>query len=167
MTLFFQVFFGHAAHRQPMNSDIVSCSTPSPVAGVLPVRRLSAAARPPKRLDPGAAGYDLYACGDQQGRLIATGIAVAIPDGWVGIIKDRSGIALSGRGFTVAGVIDSSYRGEVKIVFDRDMKVADGERIAQLVVVPHFSGDVVEMDSLSDTSRGDRGFGSTGGGVDD
>jgi len=150
-----------------MVSDISSSSSPLPVAGVLQVRRLDVAAQAPKRLDPGAAGYDLYARGDQQGRLIATGIAVAIPDGWVGIIKDRSGVALSGRGFTVAGVIDSSYRGEVKIVFDRDIKVADGERIAQLVVVPHFSGDVVEMDSLSDTSRGDRGFGSTGGVIHD
>jgi dUTP pyrophosphatase len=137
------------------------------MSGTLQIMRLNAEARLPKRLDVGAAGYDLYACGNQTGRLIATGIAIAIPDGWVGIIKDRSGIALSGRGFTVAGVIDSSYRGEIKIVFDRDLEVADGERIAQMVIVPHFSGDVVEVDSLSDTERGSGGFGSTGQGIHD
>jgi len=97
--------------------------------------------------------------------MIGTGIAVEIPPGWVGLIRDRSGIAAAGRGYTVAGVIDSSYRGEVRIMFDRDMQVTDGERIAQMVVVPHFSGDVEEVTDptvLSASARGTRGFGSTG-----
>ncbi|MDH4228749.1 MAG: dUTP diphosphatase [Nitrospirota bacterium] len=127
--------------------------------------RLHPAARPPRRAEAGAAGYDLFACGEQSGRMIATGIALEIPPGWVGLIRDRSGIAAAGRGFTVAGVIDSSYRGEVKVLFDRDMQVEDGERVAQLVVVPHFSGAVAEVDGLAElsaTDRGERGFGSTG-----
>ncbi|MDH5526322.1 MAG: dUTP diphosphatase [Nitrospirota bacterium] len=127
--------------------------------------RLHPGATRPQRAESGAAGYDLYACGDQSGRMIGTGIAVEIPPGWVGLIRDRSGIAAAGRGYTVAGVIDSSYRGEVRIMFDRDMQVTDGERIAQMVVVPHFSGDVEEVTDptvLSASARGTRGFGSTG-----
>ncbi len=138
----------------------------SPV-GALHVKRLQPNGRLPRRLDPGAAGYDLYACGAQSGRLIGTGIAFEIPLGWVGIVKDRSGVALSGRGYTVAGVIDSSYRGEVKIVFDREISVEDGERIAQLVIVPHFSAEVIEVAELSDSVRGEGGFGSTGRGTND
>lgn len=135
--------------------------------GPLRARRLDPGARLPRRVDDGAAGFDLYALGDQEGRLIATGVALEIPAGWVGIVKDRSGVALSGRGFTVAGVIDSSYRGEIKIVFDRAIKVQDGERIAQLVIVPHFAGTVEEVGALSETARGASGFGASGRGTDD
>lgn len=126
------------------------------------VQRLHDRARLPRRAEDGAAGYDLYACGAQSDRMIATGVAVEIPDGWVGVVKDRSGIAASGRAFTVAGVIDSSYRGEIKVVFDRKIDVEDGERIAQLVIVPHYSGQVREVGGLSRTARGEGGFGSTG-----
>ncbi|MBI5136371.1 MAG: dUTP diphosphatase [Nitrospirae bacterium] len=150
-----------------MQSNFGNSHSGASAPGALRVRRLVPAARLPRRVEAGAAGYDLYACGDQEGRLIATGIALEIPAGWVGIVKDRSGVALSGRGFTVAGVIDSSYRGEIKIVFDRDIKVQDGERIAQLVIVPHFSGEVMEADTLSDTARGGGGFGSSGRGTHD
>jgi dUTP pyrophosphatase len=129
---------------------------------VLQVRRLRGEARLPRRAEAGAGGYDLYACGAQTGRLIGTGVALEIPPGWVGLVRDRSGMALSGRGYTVAGVIDSSYRGEIKIVFDREVKVTDGERVAQLVVVPHFGGAVEEVAALSATERGAAGFGSTG-----
>jgi len=141
-----------------MNSD-----TPR----VLKVARLHPDAHPPKRADSGAAGYDLYARGDQCGRLIATGVAVEIPAGWVGIVKDRSSVALSGRAFTVVGVMDGSYRGEVRVVFDREVTVTDGERIAQLVVVPHFDGVVVTDRPLSATARDTGGFGSTGRGIHD
>ena len=151
----------------PMISDARQPNPNMVETTVLRVKRLNATARPPRRLESGAAGYDLYAVGAQKGRMISTGIALEIPTGWVGIIKDRSGVAVSGRGYTVAGVIDSSYRGEVKILFDREMDVADGERIAQLVVVPHFSGDVIEVDDLSPTDRGANGFGSTGRGMHD
>jgi len=126
------------------------------------VTRLAPGARVPRRVEPGAGGYDLYACGAQTGRIVGTGVALEIPPGWVGLIRDRSGMALSGRGYTVAGVIDSSYRGEVKIVFDREVEVTDGERVAQLVIVPHFAGRVTEVDALSASERGAAGFGSTG-----
>lgn len=139
----------------------VPSRTPEP-SGALRVTRLAPGARPPRRTDPGAGGYDLYACGDQTSRIIGTGIALEIPTGWVGLVRDRSGVALAERGYTVAGVIDSSYRGEVKILFDREVVVTDGERVAQLVIVPHFAGRVTEVDALSATARGANGFGSTG-----
>lgn len=153
-------------HSRPGDPDDMTpepaASRPPVAAGVLRVRRLADGARPPRRAEPGAGGYDLYACGEQAGRLIRTGIALEIPEGWVGLVRDRSGVALAGRGFTVAGVIDSSYRGEVAILFDREVTVADGERIAQLVIVPHFAGEVAEVGALSATARGVAGFGSTG-----
>jgi dUTP pyrophosphatase len=152
-------------HIVIVNSDscgVQRVSAPGDDLQVLQVQRLHGGARMPRRADPGAAGYDLYACGDQTGRLIGTGVALEIPPGWVGLVRDRSGIALAGRGYTVAGVIDSSYRGEVKIVFDREVQVTDGERVAQLVVVPHFGGLVREVPALSATARGEAGFGSTG-----
>lgn len=152
-------------HIVIVNSDscgVQRASDPGGDLQVLQVQRLRGGARVPRRADPGAAGYDLYACGAQAGRLIGTGVALEIPAGWVGLVRDRSGIALAGRGYTVAGVIDSSYRGEVKIVFDREVQVEDGERVAQLVVVPHFEGAVREVPALSATARGEAGFGSTG-----
>jgi len=152
-------------HISIVNSDSSGLQR-APVPGddphVLQVQRLRGGAHLPGRSEPGAGGYDLYACGDQTGRLIGTGVALEIPPGWVGLVRDRSGMALSGRAYTVAGVIDSSYRGEVKIVFDREVQVTDGERVAQLVVVPHFGGTVREVPALSATARGEAGFGSTG-----
>ncbi len=144
-----------------MNAHPVPEKAPARVKSLC-VQRLHERAHLPRRADDGAAGYDLYACGAQNSRIIRTGVAVEIPADWVGVIKDRSGIAVSGRAFTVAGVIDSSYRGEVKIVFDREIDVEDGERIAQLVIVPHYSGAVREVSDLSHSARGEGGFGSTG-----
>lgn len=160
-------FMNHPTHSPAADAQASMRASEGASAGDLPLRvvRLSPSATCPQRAESGAAGYDLYACGEQKGRMIATGVALEIPTGWVGLIRDRSGIAASGRGFTVAGVIDSSYRGEVKILFDRDMRVADGERIAQMVIVPHFSGGVEEVTQpteLSASARGESGFGSTG-----
>lgn len=132
-----------------------------------------------KKLDPAAnltkgseqaAGYDLYAIRDEEIRLgqvtkIPTGIAVAIPSGWVGLIRDRS--SLGAKGIIVCGgVIDSDYRGEIFVCltkltsFSHEFKA--GDRIAQLVVVPHYVGQPAENAALSETARGEGGFGSTG-----
>ena len=101
--------------------------------------------------------------------VISTGIHVAIPLNWVGIIKDRSSVASKG-GVTAAGVIDSGYRGEVKVLIYNlgkdELTFRPGERIAQLLTIPHMPYDcgieVKSLDELGDTERGHGGFGSTG-----
>ena len=122
-----------------------------------------------------AAGADLYACeGGEvtieagQTRLIHTGIAMEIPEGLVGLIYARSGLA-SKRGLAPAnkvGVIDSDYRGEIMVALHNHSSVAqtiaDGERIAQIVFAPYMAAEFTVADELSDTVRGIGGFGSTG-----
>ena len=122
-----------------------------------------------------AAGADLYACeggeitiGAGETRLIHTGIAMEIPEGLVGLVYARSGLA-SKRGLAPAnkvGVIDSDYRGEVMVALHNHgsapQTIADGERIAQIVFTPYHTAEFSVVDELSDTVRGIGGFGSTG-----
>jgi dUTP pyrophosphatase len=99
---------------------------------------------------------------------VPTGLAVAIPDGHAGLVVPRSGLAAR-HGIGVAngpGLIDAGYRGELKVILinhgQEPVSFERGERIAQLVVVPVFVGEVVEVDELPATDRGLGGFGSTG-----
>lgn len=122
-----------------------------------------------------SAGADLYACLDEnvtifpgQTCFIPTGLAMELPVGTVGLIYARSGLACK-RGLAPAnkvGVIDSDYRGEYIVALhnhgDQPQEIAHGERIAQLVIAPVFTPGFREVDSLSQTLRGDGGFGSTG-----
>lgn len=122
-----------------------------------------------------AAGADLYACLDApvtvepgQTAFVPTGLAMELPLGYVGLIYARSGLACK-RGLAPAnkvGVIDSDYRGEFIVALHNHgteaQTIASGERIAQLVVTPILMPEYVEADSLSDTQRGEGGFGSTG-----
>ncbi len=136
-------------------------------------KRLTDTAIVPKRTTEGAAGFDIYSDHELtrvhfgQVVIIRTGIAAAIPEGYVGLIKPRSGLAVRKSVDTMAGVIDSDYRGEIRVILtvhSTEMvpfKVEPGERIAQLVVVPVML-DSVEVNSLDDTERGAKGFGSTG-----
>ena len=100
--------------------------------------------------------------------LVSTGIAMAIPDGYCGVIKDRSGIAVKRGLEVVAGIIDSQYRGEIKIAFvnntsDLDGSViSKGERVAQMLILPVPKVDLVEVSNLDETERGKDGFGSSG-----
>jgi dUTP pyrophosphatase len=148
---------------------------------ILKVRRLHPDARLPERSTPGSAGLDLFAWDggldlsnptyylDPGGRiLVRTGIALEIPDGFEGQIRPRSGLALR-NGITVLntpGTIDSDYRGEVGVILvnlsNQYYFVNHGDRIAQLVIAPVTRAEVVEVDELSDTTRGEGGFGSTG-----
>ena len=120
---------------------------------------------------PGDAGIDLYAAHDALvdggTALILTGVAVAIPDGHVGLVCPRSWLAAYG--VTVAnapGVIDSGYRGELMVRLTTTSKnpyrVHRGDRIAQLLVVPILRPEVNVVVDLDDTERGANGFGSTG-----
>lgn len=122
-----------------------------------------------------AAGCDLYACLDSsvtiephQTILIKTGIALEIPVGFAGLIYARSGLA-SKRNLAPAnkvGVVDADYRGEVMVALHNHgttaQTVEHGERIAQLVITPFLTANFIQVDTLSDTVRGDGGFGSTG-----
>jgi dUTP pyrophosphatase len=127
----------------------------------------------PERHSPDAAGYDLRAnryvkLWPGERVLVETGFAFEIPPGWVGLIRDRSGLACQGI-TTRAGVIDADYRGEIKVLLVNESpevahEIAAGDRIAQLVIVPALVADLREVDQLSDTQRGDGGFGSTGAG---
>lgn len=122
-----------------------------------------------------AAGADMYACLDAavqiepgQTVLIHTGIAMEIPAGYVGLVYARSGLA-SKKGLAPAnkvGVIDADYRGEIMVALHnhgtQTQSVEPGERIAQLVIAPYITGVFHQVDELSDTVRGDGGFGSTG-----
>ena len=122
-----------------------------------------------------AAGADLYACLDtpvtiQPGEVawIGTGIALEVPKGCAGLVYARSGLACK-RGLAPAnkvGVVDSDYRGEVKVVLynhSKDAQVVEhGERIAQFVITPVITPAYNEVSDLDDTDRGSGGFGSTG-----
>lgn len=120
-----------------------------------------------------SAGADLYAVEGcvippSETRLIHTGLAMEIPEGYAGLIYARSGLA-SKRGLAPAnkvGVVDADYRGEVMVALHNhsaiEQSVASGERIAQLVVAPFLKVDFNEAETLSDTVRGAGGFGSTG-----
>ena len=121
------------------------------------------------------AGADLYACLENAVTIapgetvfIPTGLSMELPVGYVGLIYARSGMACK-RGLAPAnkvGVIDSDYRGEYIVALhnhgDQPQKIAHGERIAQLVITPVFTPGFCEVDSLSQTLRGQGGFGSTG-----
>ena len=123
-----------------------------------------------------AAGADIYACtkgetvtiAPHETLLIHTGIAMAIPEGLVGLIYARSGIATK-RDLAPAnkvGVIDSDYRGELMVALhnhgEKAQTVMDGERIAQMVITPYVAASFEVKDELDDTARGEGGFGSTG-----
>jgi dUTP pyrophosphatase len=136
--------------------------------------RLSDDAREPTRAHDGDAGYDLYAVepatiGPGERASVGTGIAVAIPDGWAGLVLPRSGLAAR-HGITLPnapGLIDSGYRGEVRVLLlntdaSETFEVAPGDRIAQLLLVRHEVPQLIEVESLEETVRGMGGFGSSG-----
>ena len=140
----------------------------------LPVTRLRDDASLPQGAYPGDAGLDLVACervelGPGERCVVPTGIAVAIPEGYAGLVIPRSGLALE-HGISLVntpGLIDSGYRGEVRVIAlntdrERPFTVEAGMRIAQLVVTPVPEVDVVLQDELPETVRGAAGFGSSG-----
>jgi len=137
------------------------------------IKRLNEKAKPPQYASAGSAGADLYNAGDEicvpagESRAVSTGIAVQIPEGYVGLVYARSGLACKS-GLAPAnkvGVIDSDYRGEIKVFLhnhsDADRTIDAGERVAQLVVAP-FMRCEFEEGEIDETARGDGGFGSTG-----
>ena len=139
------------------------------------IKKLNENAVIPKYGTDFAAGADLYALIDgavtiQPGEslLVHTGISLAIPEGLVGLIFGRSGMACK-RGLAPAnkvGVIDSDYRGEIMVCLhnhrNMEQTIENGERIAQIAFVPYYAADFKLVDELDETVRGEGGFGSTG-----
>ncbi|MBA2614603.1 MAG: dUTP diphosphatase [Actinobacteria bacterium] len=137
------------------------------------IQRLREDAQVPERAYAGDAGLDLAACeavelGPGERAVVATGLAVAIPEGYAGFVQPRSGLAAT-RGISVVnspGLVDAGYRGEIKVVLlntdPRETFTAEaGERIAQLVVLPVPALSVREVEELPPSERGTRGFGSS------
>lgn len=138
----------------------------------LRIKKLDTTTPAPSRAHEGDAGLDLYSAedvwiGPGSWSLVNTGMAVAVPHGHVGDVRSRSGLGV--KGVVVAqgvGTIDAGYRGEVKVnLHNRTSKpylVGRGDRIAQLVIIPVALPEVVVVDDLDPTKRGDTGHGGTG-----
>lgn len=129
----------------------------------------------PTKGDPEAAGIDLYACIKGSTTLtpgatamIPSGIACEFPEGYFGAVAVRSSVGTK-RHLVLAnqlGIIDNSYRGEILMAFtntgEQNQTIEPGERLAQMILLPYVTYNIIETDSLSETERGDGGFGSTG-----
>lgn len=139
------------------------------------IKRLNEKAIIPTRGSEQAAGYDLYACILGNVKIephttvkVGTGLSIEIPEGYFGAIFARSGLATKQgiRPANCVGVCDSDYRGEYIVALHNDTSkvkiIEPNERIAQLVVMPYLSVNFKEVEELSDTERGEGGFGSTG-----
>ena len=126
----------------------------------------------PKRSNPTDAGADIFSIecimihpGERA--TISTGVALEIPEGFYGRIAPRSGLASKHGIDVLAGVIDSSYRGEIKVVLlntdsHNTFHVEKGDRIAQLIIESHYNFPILDSEDLSGSSRGEKGFGSSG-----
>lgn len=149
--------------------------------------KLSNLAIVPTRANDGDAGYDLFSCdhlkiGPMRRALVGTGISIEIPKGYYGRIAPRSGLAVKKGIDVLAGVIDSTYRGEIKVVLinlnmdvdsiigntpsfmgsSYDFSIKPGDRIAQIIIEKYHAVEWQEANQLSSTERQEAGFGSTG-----
>ncbi len=140
----------------------------------LPFAKMNEAARLPSRANEGDAGLDLYACeaahiGPGERWSVGTGVAVEIPEGHAGLVLPRSGLARE-HGISLVnspGLIDSGYRGELRVLLLNNdpaetFRVQPGDRIAQLVLTPVALAEPVAATALTESARGDGGFGSSG-----
>jgi dUTP pyrophosphatase len=159
-----------------MNAEIVVCGADGTAGLVVPVRLLVPEARIPRRAYEGDAAFDLCAAEAATlapgGRaVVGTGLALGLPPGLAALTMPRSGLAAK-HGIAIVnapGLIDPGYRGEVRIILlntDREepFEVSAGDRIAQLLFLPLTQVALTSVEVLQDTSRGERGFGSSGRG---
>ena len=139
------------------------------------IKRLNKRAKIPTFGTEFSAGADLY-CAEEheisvcsgQKCSIGTGISIEIPEGYFGLVFARSGLACKNglRLCNSVGVIDADYRGEIKVVLHNDSEyvreIKPGERVAQMIIMPYPKVSFIEVEELSDTVRGESGFGGTG-----
>lgn len=139
----------------------------------VPLKKLDSRAATPRHATKDAAGVDLQAAwtfmlAPGETRLVQTHVAVAIPEGYVGLLCSRSGLAVKRSVFVLnsPGIIDADYRGELGVVLHNASKEHQrfdaGDRIAQLVIVQYAKVTFIDTDELPETVRGEGGFGSTG-----
>jgi len=135
------------------------------------IQRLNDEAKIPHSPYKGDAGLDIFSSEDleiQPGEKVAvkTGLRLAIPEGYAGFVWDKSGLAVKYHLKTMAGVIDSNYRGELQIVLTNlgknSYRVEKGSKVAQLIIAPVATPEIVEADVNDETERGEGGFGSSG-----
>lgn len=137
----------------------------------LEIKKTSKEVFTPEYMFEGDVGLDLRANESvcflpMEQKVVKTGLIIKIPEGHVGLIRDRAGIVSEMKVHTVAGTFDPDYRGEVSVALvnlgDGEIEIEKGMRIAQLIILPVSKVNVKVVDSLSETSRGSKGFGSTG-----
>lgn len=138
---------------------------------LLKIKKLRADAKIPSYAHHGDAGFDLFAVEEAviprgERVLVGTGIALEIPDGFVGLIWDKSGLATAHGLKTLGGVIDAGYRGEIKVgiinLSAEDYTIGTGHKVAQMLIQKVERATIEEAPELSDAPRGEGGFGSTG-----
>jgi dUTP pyrophosphatase len=137
----------------------------------LEVKKLVPEAKLPTRAHSDDAGLDLYSSEEytlqpEERHMVKTGIAVAIPSGFVGLIWDKSGLVVKAGLKTMGGVIDAAYRGEIMVIVanlsDTPYAIEKGAKIAQLLIQKVELPEICEVSELNDTPRGESGFGSSG-----
>jgi dUTP pyrophosphatase len=134
------------------------------------IKKLNSNATLPTKAHETDAGYDLYASAPtsfKSSGVVETGISVAIPPGYYGRVASRSGLSFKEDVEVGAGVVDESYRGEIKIKLychnpEHTVIIKQGDRVAQLIVTPYASPKISEVLKLPTSDRGEAGFGSTG-----
>ncbi|MGK2848772.1 MAG: dUTP diphosphatase [Minisyncoccota bacterium] len=135
------------------------------------VKKVYPDAKLPTRAHADDAGLDVYTLEEcvlapMERRAVSTGIALAIPSGFVGLLWDKSGVTLKAGVKTMGGVIDAGYRGEVKVIMinlsNEPYNIEKGAKIAQLLIQEVALSKICEVTDLDDTIRGEQGFGSTG-----
>ena len=135
------------------------------------VKKLNPEAMLPNYAHEGDAGLDFYSCEDtiiypNERKLVSTGISMEFPKGYVALVWDKSGIASKKGVETMAGVIDCHYRGEIKILLHNNDKepyeIKKSQKIAQILIQPVERVNIIEVNELTSTQRGEGGFGSTG-----
>lgn len=151
--------------RRPGKDDIVLSMV------IIQVQKLRPHAQLPSYAHPGDAGMDVYAAEEttikkgQRGS-VPTGIAAALPEGYVALVWDKSGIAFKTGVTTIGGVIDAGYRGEYMIgvinLGEADYTFKQGDKMAQILIQPIARATITEVTQLEESSRGTGGFGSTG-----
>lgn len=135
------------------------------------IKKIKEEATIPKYAHPGDAGLDLHSTEDytlkpKERRLFKTGLSIEIPEGYVSIIKGRSGLAYKKGISILGGVIEYTYRGEYGVIMlntsEEEIEIKKEDRIAQLLILPIATAEIEETKELSKTMRGEKGFGSTG-----
>lgn len=138
---------------------------------IIKIKKVHQNAKIPKYALPGDAGMDLFAIEDKTVKpneiiAVKTGISIELPNNYVGLIWDKSGLALKSGIKTMGGVIDSGYRGEIAVILTNLSKdayeIKRGEKIAQLLIQKIESAEILEVNELNNTERNEGGFGSTG-----